>query len=129
MARTSSLNYLSCGSPCQTPHSLNASPVFTEKSLLSLKIASLHPLPKNRLLQGSKFGGLRKKEIAKKAAFGSCAIKHLPWLPHPNLLGTCPCCRIPSSILHDASQPSPSRHCCIVVPQLYRDTRTAGAIM
>ena len=30
MAWTSSLNYLSCRNPCQTPHSLHVSPLFTE---------------------------------------------------------------------------------------------------
>ena len=50
MARTSSLNCLSCRSPYQTPHSLNASPLFTEKPFFSLKSAVSHPLPKNWIL-------------------------------------------------------------------------------
>ena len=51
IARTSSLNCLSCRNPYQTPHSLNCLPPFHWKPLfLSLKIASSHPLPKNRLL-------------------------------------------------------------------------------
>ena len=51
MDRTSSLNCLSCRNPYQAPHSLNASPLFTEKTIfISMKSASSHPLPKNRLL-------------------------------------------------------------------------------
>ena len=50
MARTSSLNCLSCRNPYQTPHSLNFLPPFHWKPpFLSLKGASSHPLPKNRL--------------------------------------------------------------------------------
>ena len=50
MARTSSLNSLSCRNPYQTPHSLNCLPPFSLKTpFLSLKSASSHPLPKNRL--------------------------------------------------------------------------------
>ena len=52
IARTSSLNCLSCRDPYQTPHSLNCLPPFHWKPLFSLKNASSHPLPKNRL--GSK---------------------------------------------------------------------------
>ena len=40
IARTSSLNCLSCRNPYQTPHSLNRSPLFTEKPFFSLKSAS-----------------------------------------------------------------------------------------
>ena len=51
MARTSSLNCLSCWNPYPTPHSLNAYPLFTENTFFcSLKSASSHPLPKNRLV-------------------------------------------------------------------------------
>ena len=50
MARTSSLNCLSCRNLYQTPHSLNPSPLFTENPFFSLKSASSDPLPKNRLL-------------------------------------------------------------------------------
>ena len=50
MAWTSSLNCLSCRDPHQTPHSLNASPLFTEKPFFSLRSASSHPLPKIWLL-------------------------------------------------------------------------------
>ena len=49
MACTSSLNCLSCRNPYQTPDSLSCLPLFTEKPFLSLKSASSHPLPKNRL--------------------------------------------------------------------------------
>ena len=49
MARTSSLNCLSCRKPYQTPHSVNCLPLFTEKPFFSLKSASLRPLPTNRL--------------------------------------------------------------------------------
>ena len=49
MARTSSLNCLSCRNPYQTPDSLNCLPPFHWKPLFSLKSASSHPLPKNRL--------------------------------------------------------------------------------
>ena len=49
IARTSSLNCLSCRNPHQTPRSLNCIPQFTEKPFLSLKSASSHPLPRNRL--------------------------------------------------------------------------------
>ena len=49
MARTSSLNCLSFRNPYQNPHSLNCLPPFHWKSLFSLKSASSHPLPKNRL--------------------------------------------------------------------------------
>ena len=51
MARTSSLNCLSCRNPYQTPHSLNCLPPFHCKPLFSLKSALSHPLPKNRLRQ------------------------------------------------------------------------------
>ena len=37
MAWTSSLNYLYCRDPYQTPHSLNASPLFTEEPVLFTK--------------------------------------------------------------------------------------------
>ena len=50
MAPTSSLNCLSCRNTYQTPHSLNASPFSLENAFCSLKSASLHPLPQNRLL-------------------------------------------------------------------------------
>ena len=47
IARTSSLNCLSCRNPCQTPDSLNCLPPFHWKPLLfSLKSASSHRLPK-----------------------------------------------------------------------------------
>ena len=49
MARTSSLNCLSCRNPYQTPDSLNCLPPFHWKALFSLKSASSHPHPKNRL--------------------------------------------------------------------------------
>ena len=49
MARTSSLNCLSCRNPYQTPHSLNCLPPLHWKTFFSLKSASSHPLPKNRL--------------------------------------------------------------------------------
>ena len=49
MARTSLLNCLSCRNPYQTPVHWIASPHFTEKLFFSLKSASPHPLPKNRL--------------------------------------------------------------------------------
>ena len=53
MARTSSLNCLSCGNPYQTPDSLNCLPPFHWKPLsFPLKSASSHPLPKNRLWKG-----------------------------------------------------------------------------
>ena len=58
MARTSSLNCLSCRNPFQTPHSLNCLPPSTEKPFFSLKSASSHPLPKI----GSKFGGVSVQE-------------------------------------------------------------------
>ena len=50
MARTSSLNCLSCRNPYQTSliHWI-ASPLFTENPFYSLKSASSHPLPKNQL--------------------------------------------------------------------------------
>ena len=51
MARTSSLNSLSCRNPYQTPHSLNPSPLFTENPFFLPKSASSDPLPKNRLLK------------------------------------------------------------------------------
>ena len=50
MARTSSLNCLSCRNPYQTPHSLNPSPLFTENPFFFTESASSDPLPKNRLL-------------------------------------------------------------------------------
>ena len=46
MARTSSLNCLSCRNHCQTPDSLNCLPLFTESTFFPLKSASSHPLPK-----------------------------------------------------------------------------------
>ena len=49
MARTSSLNCLSCRKPYQTLHSLNCLPPFHWNPFFSLKSASSHPLPKNRL--------------------------------------------------------------------------------
>ena len=50
MARTFSLNCLSCRNPDQTPHSLNCLPPFHWKPFFfSLTSASSHPLPKNRL--------------------------------------------------------------------------------
>ena len=58
MARTSSLNCLSCRNPHQTPHTLNCLPPFHWKPLFSLKRASSHPLPKNRLWKrGVEFKG------------------------------------------------------------------------
>ena len=52
--RTSSLNCLSCRFSAEirtkTFIHLNASPLFTEKPFFSLKSASSHPLPQNRLL-------------------------------------------------------------------------------
>ena len=53
MARTSSLNCLSCRNPYQTTHSLNASPRLAAKPDFSLKSALSHPLPKHRLLMNS----------------------------------------------------------------------------
>ena len=52
MARTSSLNCLSCRNDHQAPHSLNCLPPFHRKKYLffSLKSASSHSLPKSRLL-------------------------------------------------------------------------------
>ena len=44
MARTSSLNCLSCRNPYQAPDSLNCLPPFHWKPLFSLKSASSHPL-------------------------------------------------------------------------------------
>ena len=49
IARTSSLNCLSCRNPYQTPHSLKCLPPFHWKPFSSLKSASSHSLPKNRL--------------------------------------------------------------------------------
>ena len=49
MARTSSLNCLSCRDPYQTPDSLNCLPPFHWKSLFFTENASSHPLPKHRL--------------------------------------------------------------------------------
>ena len=60
MARTSSLNCLSCRYRYQTSHSLNASPLSAEKLFLSLKSASSHPLPKNRLLS---FNATRREKM------------------------------------------------------------------
>ena len=51
MARTSSLNYLSCRNLFQTPHSLDRPPLFTKNAFFSLKSALSHPLPRNRLLK------------------------------------------------------------------------------
>ena len=51
IARTSSLNCFSCRNPYQTPHSVNCLPPFHWKPLFSLKSASSHPFPKNRLWQ------------------------------------------------------------------------------
>ena len=48
MAQTSSLNCLSCRNPYQAPHSLNCLPPF-QTPFFSLKSASSHPLPQNRL--------------------------------------------------------------------------------
>ena len=44
MARSSSLNCLSCRNPYQTPHSLNCLPLFTANPFFALKSASSHPL-------------------------------------------------------------------------------------
>ena len=49
IARTASLNCLSCRNPYQTPHSLNCLPPFHWKALFFAESASSHPLPKNRL--------------------------------------------------------------------------------
>ena len=46
---TSSLNCLSCRNPYQTPSFTELPPLFTEKPFSSLKSASSHPLPKNRI--------------------------------------------------------------------------------
>ena len=46
MARTSSLNCLSCRNPYQTPIHWIASPLFTENPIFFTKSASSHPLPK-----------------------------------------------------------------------------------
>ena len=51
MSQTSSLNGLSCRNAYQTPHSLNCLSPFHWKALFSLKSASSHPLPQNRLRQ------------------------------------------------------------------------------
>ena len=51
MARTSSLNCLSCRNPYQAPHSLNASPIFTEKPFVFTEKCFV-ATPKNRLLLG-----------------------------------------------------------------------------
>ena len=55
VARTSSLNFLSCWNPYQTPHSLNASPLFTEKPFFFFaeKCFVASPSQKNRLLKNS----------------------------------------------------------------------------
>ena len=50
IARTSSLNWLSCKNPYQTPHSLNALPPFHwQKKHFPLKNASSATLPQDRL--------------------------------------------------------------------------------
>ena len=46
MARTSSLNCLSCRNPYQAPDSLNCLPPFHWKPFFSVKSASSHPFPK-----------------------------------------------------------------------------------
>ena len=68
MARTSSLNCLSCRNPYQTPLSLNPSPLFTEKPFSSLKSASSDPVPKNRLrsMTSETNRGLRPQIIARR---------------------------------------------------------------
>ena len=67
IARTSSLNCLSCRNPYQTPHSLNPSPLFTENPFFSLKSVSSDPLPKNRLLE---FEHTKKRGVNKQALPG-----------------------------------------------------------
>ena len=52
MARTSSLNCLSCKNPYQTPHSLNPSPLFTENPLfLTEKCFVGSPAQKSALIR------------------------------------------------------------------------------
>ena len=63
MARTSSLNCLSCRKLYQTPHSLNCLPPFQWKTIFFLKSASSY-LPKNRLRL--LFGGV----VLVKSMFG-----------------------------------------------------------
>ena len=59
MAKTFSLNCLSCRIPCQNLHSLNVSPWFSEKALLFSDFYALsHPLPKlSSKLLGKSNGG------------------------------------------------------------------------
>ena len=46
MARPSSLNWLSCRDPSQTPHSLNATPLCTENPFFHWKVLRRIPFPK-----------------------------------------------------------------------------------
>ena len=89
MAQTSSLNCLSCRSPYQAPHSLNASPLFTENPFFSTeKCFVASGLPKNRLLVGPKVGEGESLKARQKYWNLSAFDLHLTYFqgPHPNLL-------------------------------------------
>ena len=59
MARTSSLNCLSCRNPYQTPHSLNPSPLFTENPFFFTEKCFVgSPAQKSTLILDCNTGGL-----------------------------------------------------------------------
>ena len=62
MARTSSVNCRSCRNPYQTPHSLNASPLLTEKTFFChWKVLRRIPFPKSAAKIGLPHKAGRKK--------------------------------------------------------------------
>ena len=79
IARTSSLNCLSCRNPYQTPHSLNCLPPFHWKPFFSLKSASSHLLPKNRLWSQDIPGSLPRTQGKQTVERGNSL-----WTPTPS---------------------------------------------
>ena len=77
----SSLNCLYCRNPYQTPYSLNCLPPFTEHPFFSLKSASSHPLPKNRLWYRVGGSGWRAMLSYNRSLWRVCPSSPLPASP------------------------------------------------
>ena len=81
MARTSSLNCLSCKNPYQTPDSLTCLPLFTENPFFSLKSASSDLKELRRMIFSQENLGLAAQKSHRKIAVTTVAASGLATIP------------------------------------------------